>query len=672
MNDIRILPLYFYPFNRTQNQVMNSSLFEQGKRASTSNATSLHYNFNSRLGGMFATDDDEILETSLPIKAHTPLGEMTFDVNLSQDSFSFRYKDFNISQTMYDIKMLVFFKDYNKVSTGINKYFYYVEQVKRVNANNFTFTLSLDVFKTYYNDVMEIKELNPERYFIESENVRKSLMSKTDDIVLSYGGENQTMLSTMTMWKKPNSSPVGVVSRMVWEYWYFMDNQGIVQIICLPIASNDRIVSNGDLQYTFNKHPSLIKVVRSCVSPMNSGSTLGGTDDYIYLKDNNDYLLMDVKGAFNINQITRTIKGDILNNSIEDLLPSNRLDNYFIVIQLFQQTMKNIDEVNYFESSLYFENGDVVNFDFMNFNNNKYITNSPQILLPSLSLGFMNENKALIPYGNKGSSVGLITPKIKVVHSLFQTQDVIYYPNYKSELSIERGREFTNPKLTDAYETYILNNKNALIQKEMELNKFATRNTVVRGVVSTVVAGLGVAGAMLTGGGSIAVAGGIIAGGMSGYNMIDGLGKNARLRASHKAELDDKRGKIENFTPSNYNEYMPFDDYAPVLVSYKETTNLSNVNDIRSQLFNNPLDFWNYRMYEKYGLIYGLNDTKSVREMITRKHYNYLEVNDVMNATQNGNIPNNLYTHILDVLQNGITFSTIDYILNSNLRNEEV
>lgn len=680
---IKILPIYFYPFSRTQNQILNKgNLFKQGIKSSLTHEESINYQLNYRLGGALKWADRTMLDYSPDIKAHTPLGEMSFELDLSLDSFSSLIINDPIIQkkTMYDIKMLVFFEDHKILQEGkINKYFYYVDSVKRKNANVFTFTLALDVFKTYYEDVLEIEGLIPERYFIPSNKVLDSLTTIEDDIILPYGNEVQSLLGTLSYWSEYKSGLTVSYGLEVWDYYYLKNKENGITIISILYSKDGYLRYEGRNKENINKitsNPAFIKSVRSCVPPNTTSFTVSDNEKQYLMANMNDIgtnIIFQVAGEFTINKNVKVRKMSSINELIEglNLEEDAGLEGYIIIDSLHKY--KEGNNKTYDNSTYLYDSNEMI-ISSPDTDINDYKNDNVSIVKPMVSVGFDGENKVALPlFKGNFNEYGGYNLKIKLEHSLFQTKEVIYFTNSRSELEISRVNEFVNPRLTDAYETYILNNKNSLIQKEKELNKFATRNTIVKGVSSVVIAGLGIAGALFTGGGSLAVAGGIIAGGMSSYNMIEGLGKNARARATHQAELDDKRGKIENFTPSNYNENMAINRYAPLLTSYnKENNSLDYTKAIYHDMKLKPNNYYNYDMLRMYGLKYGGFDLMKVSDMITREHYNYIEVADSTVAIQNGNIPNNLYNHVLEVLNNGMNYSSIDYILNNEIKNKEV
>lgn len=695
---VRVIPIMKYPFLNTQNQLMDYD--SNSKTFNVADMVKYSYPHLNQT-------EDERFQTSPNINV-VDLGAKMWDVNLSYESFN--YVDLNIGD-MRDIKFLIF-----KDMIRNKKYYYFVEDIKQINSKIFRYTLSLDVIKTYWNEIKKFEGVKPLRYFPKMkegyfdyeekgiENRKQLNITKKDNLIL-----RSKNISSKIMLHHPVKNKTGVnISYSfggMWTYFYMRfssedvlepDNGYVLNkfafrgqdyyIIAYPKSfesdtSNTRI--NRTIYNILMRSPYLIKAVDSDIPPFNNDFSINPNIERVwitYIHSHDGGTMMNIlipawtgdriMNFYEDSEYLKIIEGPYLPKSLYDYLSENynySSATYFLLLkdnnpnnttlsnllipfndtyidktwnELISEKNASIDFPCYYYFEQIRNNGEI----------NPSLTNA---LYQDIEIGYNNSNKIPVrlfdctidDYDNLQINY---TSFIK--HDLFNTEEIIRSVNNKKSFEefTKRNNELRNTSVRDDFQNYLLLNNNSLAQKEKQLYRYNDVKTIVSG-------GLSVASAIATAN-PLAIVG-------SAYNLTENLFENAEKRKMYEAEMEDRKLAPIQYEVGNFNSNDTIFSYFPVLVRYGFS---SAINTDFSKFNTYGMDDdRNINSIKEYGYL-TLGEVKRMRELFTRRYYNFIQIVDgdsIISTSEQNNIPNSHFEMIIDILENGVRFFTLTTVL---------
>lgn len=707
---VRVIPIMKYPFLNAQNQLM-----EYDSKTKSFNIKDM---FSFSYTHMWETEDDRF-ETSPNINV-VDLGAKMWEVNLSEESFN--YDDLQGILDMRKIKFLIF-----KDMITNKKYYYFVEDIKQINSKVFRYTLSLDVIKTYWKEIKEFKQVKPIRYFPKMkegyfdytetgyENRKQLNITKKDNIIL-----RSKNISSKIMLHHPVKNKIDNVITYsfggMWTYFYmrfssedtsipsdigdvyilnrFAFREQDYYIIAYPKTNESEYENNRMNRIIYNilmRSPYLIKAVDSDIPPFNNELTINSKIDGVRVNythdkkttmrislsgwdDNNDRVMNFYSNSEYLKLVETSYLPKSLRAYLTEKFPSGATTGYFLLLkdnnpnntaftnllipfndiyegkswlELIQTNKNNIDfPIDYFENIRTFGE------------RNPSLTNA---LYQDLEIGYNNSNK--IPVKLFDCNIEDYTGRLAInytsyiKHDLFNTEEIIRSVNNKKSFEeyTKRNNELRNTGVRDDYQNYLLLNNNSLAQKEKQLYMYDDIKTVVSG-------GLSVASAIATSN-PLAIVG-------SSYNLTKNLFENEERRKMYEAEMEDRKLAPIQYEVGNFNSNDNIFSYFPVLVRYGFSsginTDFSKFNSYGME------DKRNINSIKEYGYL-TLGEVKNMKDLFTRRYYNYIQIVDgdsmqiyyqIPNTDLFYDIPNSHLEMIIDIFESGIRFYTTTSLID--------
>lgn len=708
---VKVLPLTKYPFLNVQNQIYDFRTLNGHTQITKPDFLKTFYN------GFNMTEND-YFQNAPHVNTAYGIGSLNWTVRLSKDCFYQGLPDFNILD-MRNINFLVFY-DETRTNTSytfsIDKFYYFVEDVKQINASMYEYTLSLDPIKTYFDLILRFKRVSPLRYHQRINDYFDFTKYTNKDIVdpLLPIPRNATLKTYLTRYfmnrdgVKHSFSFIGM-----WSYFYMSYNTNDERrytsferedyyIVALPKKYSSPNSSYGALKKELLKSPHLLKVVDSPFHPFTS------------LIDND--VFSKIIMTFNKEDETLTIDfkyNDEVGDAISYYLDSTHLQvfkfsesniflphslkeaitsgfSYGSPLFIVRKNHRSQSHLVALDSSLNLVN-EFQPFDYMtptvelsqirNSLRQNLVNKQLGLLFNINEVGFANSNKMLV-----NNNVHAFHSEIKyriygdIVHSLFNTEEILSFRDYITdreidvEYRIKRGYELNYSKITNDYYNYVYMNQNALKQKGEMLNKWNDISTIASSVIGI---GSTVALAVATGGTSLPVSLGV---GVGGFNLVKNLFDNEMKRKSHEAQLKDKSLTPEKFEGGNYNANDTVLSYLPIFSSYRQTNKVSN----------------DFTYFDTYGLDYEISSVisefgfytplKNIEEydslmfsnLFTRRYYNYIQLQDTDNielwdGEYFHSIPNEHLRLIFSIFENGVRFHHVFKLYNEEaIQNPEL
>ena len=691
---VKVLPIVKYPFKNIQNQIVSE--YDGEDTASLLDFDLVHYNYNISRYVAF--------NEFAPTTHVAQIGTNNFKYRFSKESIM--NIDFLKNINMKDIKFFIFeVLDQQPSFTRTRYYYYYVDDFRIINENLYEYDLTIDVIKTYLDEIMSFRNVKPLRYFqpvfeyfdfekYSNYDIIDPLIPKQTDIsskvkLCHYvvDGEGKHFFTgTWTYFYMKFSSEDDNVTKRVLGYegqdFFIIAMPKYCTILDEPLAEGKYIFNTAIYKFLLNSQ-FLIKAVDSDIPPFNNKLSIRNNNWRIIFNETekswdlevtgltltrlypyyNEYL--SIEFVVDVNQRTLFPKG--LLQEISQVFSEDVANNLaFLFVRKRNPNNENKDnELIKYVSGLE-EGADFIDVDDFNpyllynlihiKNDDEYSHESLNTLFSNYEIGYQNSNKLPIDINLLRFNRDLkFTSYIK--HDLLSTEEIITYVDLvnENEIFTKRSSELRRTKVTDEFHNYLYQNSNSLAIKEKQLNVWNDVKTIASGAIS--------------------IASGVASGNPMGvvyttYSAISNLFDNELQRQQHKAKMNDMKKMPLAYEAGNFNNDISYLDILPVLTVYRNSKTI-NYTDENANLDDKQI----YELIKFYGFYTPLIERKWFSQLFTRKLYNYIQIVDaneiIVDESISDNIPSQHLSMILHILENGVRFWTVSYIENPNQPNPE-
>lgn len=719
---IMMLPVLRYPFINTQNQFLNYNGDE--KKFEIPDFIEFMRMHNLQHPQSQITSEEEYFMDSWnkELKSNLNLGELYFEINLSEDCYNAGF--FKNKPDMDNIVFIIFYDDEKR-----KKWYYFVEDKKRISEKLYTFSLSLDVIKTYWDYIYSLDNMASVRYFPKVDDYfsfnNNSGFNRFDVVLPEY--TNPVIKLPMGNYIKLKGQDEGYILGGLWSYFYmsYSSEDGFMKtlsfnkedyyIIAMPKYPALYSDMNKSMYEYLMSCPYLLKVVDSTVNPFCNnllfnnvidfdinyitGSTLdeyeqeitinthNNNSTWFYKKDNNYYPYLfcactteeieDDKTCWkfydaplSLQNYLQDVKFDYFMERAKLLFiyknnPANKEDNY-------ENCLFPVDVYDPFKKYEMFEDLEE-NIFKIKFDKNKM-----------KSSGWVDNNTGLYVFLNY--EIGYLeNVKMPIIFDYLQkwrNNNIIMLPflfNEKIYHNVAQSIELINYNDIDDIE---ISTKRSIELKQTKITDdyinylFLNENAIKqkeyqmnKWVDAKAVANFAV-------GTTISALSGNPLGVLSGtYNLINNVAENEKNRKMYQAEQKDKMKSPKQYENGNYNMSYSYRDFMPHIIVYGDKSIYKNnilLDDIGD--FNDIVKSDELCHAINYYSLYSPEVGKSMKSMLNRRHVNFIQIDQLDNAMNRYNmtINNNHLKLILDILKNGIRFMSIYYYEDEGEGNDEI
>lgn len=703
---IRVIPIKKYPFLNTQNQLMEYD------------ANSKSFNVKDMVEFSYPhlnQTEDERFETSPNINV-VDLGAKMWEVNLSYESFN---SDGLTLGDMRNIKFLIF-----KDMIRNKKYYYFVEDIKQINSKIFRYTLSLDVIKTYWNDIKRFERVKPLRYFPKMkegyfdyeeksiENRKQLNITKRDNIILRSKNISSKIMLHHPVKNKINNH-ISYSFGGMWTYFYMRfssedvlystDNGHIYMlnrfafreqdyyIIAYPKTSenenqNSRI--NRTIYNSLLRSPYLIKAVDSDIPPFNNDFSFNSKIDEVrinYTHDEKttmrisvsewDYEYDRVMNFYEDSEYLKIVQGNYLTKSLRDYLSEKYIDTNIAYFLLLKDNNPN----NTTLTNLLIPFNDI--YDGKTWNQ-LTLTDKSKIDFPAFlyfvdirSIGENNPSLTNALYqdleiGYNNSNKIPVRLFDSTIREYYGTLEINYTSFIKHDLfnTEEIIRSVNNKKSFEEYTKRNTELRNTGVRDDFQNYLLLNNNSLAQkekqlyrfNDVKDIVSGGLSVASAITTANPLAIVG-------SSYILTKNLFENAERRKMYEAEMEDRKLAPIQYEVGNFNSNDTIFSYFPVLVRYGFSSAI-NTDFTKFNTYGMD-DNRNINSIKEYGYL-TLGEIKDMKDLFTRRFYNFIQIveGDSMSIfTALDTIPNSHLEMIIEIFENGVRFFTTTAILGGGI-----
>ncbi len=282
---IKVLPVWAYKFTHSQNQYFKIDADNKIKMIDFIELDNTGY----------TSESDYFASSHCKVFNSVDVGGLksVFDLSLHDMQDDYMVYAEAKGYTALDINFFIFLDTITS-----KKYYYFVDNVTRINSMLYRYELSLDVVKTYFNELMGIKNVEPTRFFEKIDdyiNPNAYTNFNSEDLLLAKPSQASLKipLADFVYNLKYNITTQGDNFHYTGLWSYFYISFASDETFTMPIVSNmsfknenyyiiayPKNINSGDSIYskkTFStkvynalrRHPRLLKVVDSTIPPFN-------------------------------------------------------------------------------------------------------------------------------------------------------------------------------------------------------------------------------------------------------------------------------------------------------------------------------------------------------------------------------------------------------------------